>query len=84
MNNNPQPINDNLEVSLQTVKTSTLQPDRTFKHSKTTKVFISLQKQSALNPLVGMSPRTALNLLEWLEQKRDTLNDLAQEDEARQ
>lgn len=81
MSNNPQPINDNLEVSIQTVSSSTLQPDKTFKHGKETLVFISLQKQSSLNPLVGLRPRAALNLLAWLEQKRGTLEDLAQEDE---
>ena len=31
-------------------------------------------------PLVGLSPRTALNLLAWLENERETLEQLAQEE----
>lgn len=81
MSNNPQSISNDLEVSIQTVRTSEFQPDKTFKQGKETLIFLSLKKPSKLNPLVGMKPRAALNLLEWLEQKRQTLEELAEEDE---
>jgi hypothetical protein len=57
------------------------QPDESFKTAYWQEVTLAIPKSvyQEKSRLLNMSPQTALNLLDWLTQEKDTLQQLAKE-----